>query len=121
MLCKTNPTLPVPIVLRDKVDYENKICQEVLPLLNGLLRHTSSPKEEQSCEIGALQPKALALLFPSHDPVLHVKSEPTAFRDAIHYGTRTGLQPKTRFSTMSQDFRCPQNAYRQGLANQVSF
>ena len=30
----TNPTLSVPITLRDNVGYENKMCQEVLPLLN---------------------------------------------------------------------------------------
>ena len=121
MLLKTNPTLQVQVVLRDKVDYENNICREVFPLLNELLCHTSSPKEDQSCQVGALQLKALAVLFPLHGLVLHLNSEPTAFRDAIHYGTRTRLRPMTQFSTMSQGFRCPQNAYRQGLAKQVSF
>ena len=34
VLRKTNPTLPVRVTLRDNVEYENKMCQEVLPLLN---------------------------------------------------------------------------------------
>ena len=55
MLPKTNPTLPVLVILRNNVEYENKMCQEVLAQLNAEcfviqdhLRKSSPVKVEHS-------------------------------------------------------------------------
>ena len=48
-----------------------------------MLCRTSSPEEEQSWQSGAFQLKAFAVLFPSHERVLYLKTERTALRGAI--------------------------------------
>ena len=55
MLRKTNPTLPVLVILQNNAENENRMCQEVLPQLNaecfviqGHLRKSSPVKVEHS-------------------------------------------------------------------------
>ena len=82
MLRKTNSTLPVQVFLRNKAEYERKICQEVLPALNAEcfviqdhLRRNNPVKVEH------YQLKVLAILFSSYESVLYLDSDCMALLD----------------------------------------
>ena len=82
MLRKTNSTLPVQVFLRNKAEYEKKICQEVLPALNAEcfviqdhLRRNNPVKVEH------YQLKVLAILFSSYESVLYLDSDCMALLD----------------------------------------
>ena len=48
-----------------------------------MLRHPRSRKEEQSCQSGAFQLNAFAILFSSYEPILYLNNDRTALREAI--------------------------------------
>ena len=84
MLRKTNSTLPVQVFLRNKSEYEKKMCQEVLPALNAEcfviqdhLRKSNPVKVEH------YQLKVLAILFSSYESVLYLDSDCMALLDPM--------------------------------------
>ena len=132
MLRKTNPTLPMRVTLRDNVGYENKMCQEVLPLLNAecfvIRAHLwkSNPvKVEHSSR--KLLPYSIHTTDRSSIPTANPRLSVNLIdHDSFLAGDSccdqtTGLQPKTQLSTISLDFRPYSNGYRQSLAKQASF
>lgn len=76
MLRKTNSTLPVQVFLRNKSEYEKKICQEVLPALNAecfvIQDHL---RKDNPVKVKHYQLKALAILFSSFESVLYLDSD----------------------------------------------
>lgn len=82
MLRKTNSTLPVQVFLRDKSEYEKKICQEVLPALNAecfvIQDHL---RKDNPVKVEHYQLKALAILFSSYESVLYLDSDCMALLD----------------------------------------
>lgn len=82
MLRKTNSTLPVQVFLRNKSEYEKKICQEVLPALNAecfvIQDHL---RKDNPLKVEHYQLKALAILFSSYESVLYLDSDCMALLD----------------------------------------
>lgn len=82
MLRKTNSTLPVQVFLRNKSEYEKKICQEVLPALNAqcfvIQDHL---RKENPVKVEHYQLKVLAILFSSYESVLYLDSDCMALLD----------------------------------------
>lgn len=82
MLRKTNSTLPVQVFLRNKAEYEKKICQEVLPALNAecfvIQDHL---RKDNPVKVEHYQLKALAILFSSYESVLYLDSDCIALLD----------------------------------------
>ena len=76
------PYCPGAVILRNNVEYGNKMCQELLPLLDAECFVDKITEEEQSCQSGAFQLKAFSVLFPSYEPVLYLNSESTTLREA---------------------------------------
>ena len=76
MLRKTNSTLPVQVFLRNKSEYEKKICQEVLPPLNAecfvIQDHLG---KDNPVQVKHYQLKVLAILFSSFESVLYLDSD----------------------------------------------
>lgn len=76
MLRKTNSTLPVQVFLRNKSEYEKKICQEVLPALNAecfvIQDHL---RKDNPVQVEHYQLKVLAILFSSFESVLYLDSD----------------------------------------------
>lgn len=76
MLRKTNSTLPVQVFLRNKSEYEKKICQEVLPALNAecfvIQDHL---RKYNPVKVEHYQLKVLAILFSSFESVLYLDSD----------------------------------------------
>ena len=76
MLRKTNSTLPVQVFLRNKSEYEKKICQEVLPALNAecfvIQDHL---RQDNPAKVKHYQLKVLAVLFSSFESVLYLDSD----------------------------------------------
>lgn len=82
MLRKTNSTLPVQVFLRNKAEYEKKICQEVLPALNAecfvIQDHL---RRDNPIKVEHYQLKVLAILFSSYESVLFLDSDCMALLD----------------------------------------
>ncbi|CAD6580217.1 MAG: hypothetical protein ASARMPREDX12_002314 [Alectoria sarmentosa] len=82
MLRKTNSTLPVQVFLRNKSEYEKKICQEVLPALNAecfvIQDHL---RKDNPVKVEHYQLKVLAILFSSFESVLYLDSDCMALLD----------------------------------------
>lgn len=82
MLRKTNSTLPVQVFLRNKSEYEKKICQEVLPALNAesfvIQDHL---RKDNPVKVEHYQLKVLAILFSSYESVLYLDSDCMALLD----------------------------------------
>ena len=82
MLRKTNSSLPVQVFLRNKSDYEKKICQEVLPALNAecfvIQDHL---RKDNPVQVEHYQLKVLAILFSSFESVLYLDSDCMALLD----------------------------------------
>ena len=82
MLRKTNSTLPVQVFLRNKSEYEKKICQEVLPALNAecfvIQDHL---RKDNPVKVEHYQLKVLAILFSSYESVLYLDSDCLALLD----------------------------------------
>lgn len=82
MLRKTNSTLPVQVFLRNKAEYEKKICQEVLPALNAecfvIQDHL---RRDNPVKVEHYQLKVLAILFSSYESVLYLDSDCMALLD----------------------------------------
>lgn len=82
MLRKTNSTLPVQVFLRNKAEYEKKICQEVLPALNAecfvIQDHL---RRDNPVKVEHYQLKVLAILFSSYESVLFLDSDCMALLD----------------------------------------
>ena len=82
MLRKTKSTLPVQVFLRNKAEYEKKICQEVLPALNAecfvIQDHL---RKDNPVKVEHYQLKVLAILFSSYESVLYLDSDCIALLD----------------------------------------
>ena len=82
MLRKTNSTIPVQVFLRNKSEYEKKICQDVLPALNAecfvIQDHLG---KDNPVKVEHYQLKALAILFSSYESVLYLDSDCMALLD----------------------------------------
>ncbi len=82
MLRRTNSTLPVQVFLRNKAEYEKKICQELLPALNAecfvIQDHL---RKDNPVKVEHYQLKVLAILFSSYESVLYLDSDCMALLD----------------------------------------
>lgn len=82
MLRKTKSTLPVQVFLRNKSEYEKKICREVLPALNAecfvIQDHL---RKDNPVKVEHYQLKVLAILFSSFESVLYLDSDCMALLD----------------------------------------
>lgn len=79
MLRRTGSTLPVELFFKDSIEYEENICEEVLPSLNAkcvvlsdILREAES---ESTVEIAHYQIKIFAVLFSSFERVIWMDSD----------------------------------------------
>ncbi|KAL2006603.1 hypothetical protein VTN00DRAFT_9271 [Thermoascus crustaceus] len=97
MIRRTGTTLPVEVYLKSGEEYEEAICEEVLPSLNArCIVMTDIVGSEEAPKITRHQLKSFALLFSSFEDVLWLDSDCFALHDPAqifrsHLYRSTGL------------------------------
>ncbi|KMU79426.1 hypothetical protein CISG_07857 [Coccidioides immitis RMSCC 3703] len=116
MLRRTGSQLPVELFLKDKTEYEPRICNEVLPVLNAkcvvladILE--SAVSNSTKVEVANYQLKAFAMLFSSFEDIVWIDADcfplhkPENLLDSEPYtGTGMVTWPDFWISTVSPQY-----------------